>query len=224
MRPAPFESPLEISLEEFSATNVSMREALQHLREKDRRRILIGFEELPDGDSKPLTVNMMKATVSAILQALCDQDPRYIFTNSYNKEVINVFPALQDEYSINLMGSKRFSVDIDVNEYPQNIIRFLDRFIPELSITTSQGSGLPSTETPETTRIYSLSNTHLIRPRIQLKMEEVSLRQILNEIVMYSKRNMEELDFSFPLSWRYQPRVDRSKQGDVFQRPTWALF
>lgn len=217
-------SPLEILVEDFSVTNTTMRGALQQLRDYDRQRILLGFEELPEEDSHPLSVDLVKVTVKDILRHLCDQDPRYTYSDSYTVGVINVFPARHAETSDGLMTNIAFSLTIDANEFPQNIIRFPDRFILDLNNELAERSRSRMTVIPETSRIYSLSNTHSYRPRIRLQIQSRSLREILNEIVVYSRDNMKELRFAFPLSWRYHPYWEGSKEDDLVGRPTWDLF
>jgi hypothetical protein len=222
-------SVLNVSVEEYSLHEAEMPEALGILRGKDPQRILIGFETIKDHPkSQPVLIrslHLRNHTVGQILQRLCGEDPRYAFEVMNDSRIVNVYLTNARSDPRNLLNVRVSRFDVDGHVHPQTLIRSIDRYAPELGDYLDQKrrehwarTGLP--------RAFpgSVLSGDAPAPKVSIHLRDLTIREILNAIVLYTSDHRHALGFSFPLSWKYEFVVDPAAPTGLGGKPKWDIF
>jgi hypothetical protein len=61
-------------------------------------------------------------------------------------------------------------------------------------------------------------------PRVRMHLRNLTIREILNAIVLYTSDHRDALGFSFPLSWKYEFIVDPAAPTGLGGTPKWDIF
>ena len=172
---------LDLVIPKFQVENVTMEEAVWELH---KWRLPVSFESLPT-EEQPLliSVNVEDASVDEILDSLVSEDPRYLWEQYSSRampvsqrKVINVLPAGAKQAPDNLMNIRVKQLELrDID--PSNAIRKIHQLVPELreaywKLIAPGGLGSEITSLPPPKNTYSMN----------LKLENVSVREVLNEI------------------------------------------
>jgi hypothetical protein len=218
----PKESILDLKIESLKVDNGDMEEALRLLRQKDPYRILIGFEEVPhrEGEKgKNISVELTDATVVEILDRLCEADPRYTY-EVVSDALINVFPRGAKSDPNNLLNM--IVRDFEVNEYmlPHNLIIRIGEWAPELREYLRLKAEEHARKTGRPIGIAgSILSGNAPLPRISLKLQNMTVREILNAIVLYSMK----MKISY-VSWKYEFIIAPDAPTGLGGYPRWDIF
>jgi hypothetical protein len=217
----PKESILDLKIESLKVDNGDMEEALRLLRQKDPYRILIGFEEVPhrEGEKgKNISVELTDATVVEILDRLCEADPRYTY-EVVSDALINVFPRGAKSDPNNLLNITVQDFEFDGRALPHGLITKIDELAPEGYARKTRKTGRPLGSAGSI-----LSGEFSLAPKISLTLQNVTVREILNAIVLYSvKLPPEQLGWA-PISWKYEFIIDPDAPTGLGGYPRWSTF
>jgi len=203
-----------------------MEEALRELRSKNKERILIGFEEVPHARGqrqRTISMELSGPTVGDILDKLIVADPRYTYEVTAGS-VINVLPRMAKTDPTNLLNIRVSKFALHGNFLLQNVISRIGDYAPEL------GSHLAkkALEHAARTKIYPGSPGSILtggmEPQIDLEMQNVTVREILNSIALYSVKLSQEQPDGFPIGWKYEFIIDPEAQTGLGGYPSWNEF
>ena len=202
-------SILDLKIDSLSVESGDMEEALRLLRRKDYTKILIGFEKVPQWwegkEPKNISLDVTNATVRDILDQLCEADPRYDY-EVIDNVLINVFPKEARNYEGNLLNTaiQRFSVHRI--HTPGGIIVAIREYAPELRDHLWQKRGeyyARKGVTPPGVPGHGFSSSGMT-PQFDLELEGMTVREILNAVVLYSLKLYRERPPD-PNGWRPPP-------------------
>jgi len=205
---------------------VSMEEALRELRSKNKERILIGFEEIPrakDQRQKPISMELSGLTVGGILDKLVAADTRYTYEVTAGS-VINVLPRRAKTDPTNLLNIRISKFALHGKFLPQNVISRIGEYAPEL------GSHLAkkAQEHAARTKIYPGSAGSILtggmEPQIDLELWNMTVREVLNSITLYTVKLSQEKPDWFPIGWKYEFIIDPKAQTGLGGYPSWSDF
>lgn len=222
-------SVLSVSVAEYSLDEAEMQEALGILRGKDLKRILIGFETIKDRPkSQPVLIrglHLRNQTVGQILQRLCGEDPRYAFEVMSDSRIVNVYLKSARSDPRNLLNVRVSRFDVEGYVHPQTLIRSIDRYAPELRdyLNEKRREHWARTGPPGAFPGSVLSGDAPV-PKISIHLRDLTIREILNAIVLYTSDHRDALGFSFPLSWKYEFIVDPAAPTGLKGQPKWDIF
>lgn len=229
-RKQPKQSILKLHVDSFKLNNVDMEEALRQLRRKDYTRIIIGFEKIPsraDQQEPRISLDLTHTTVGAVLEQICKTDQRYTYA-VINNALLNVFPRGPRTDSQNLLNIRVRRFSVHGAHTTEGVIRNIADFAPELreylqrkrneyyakqgvSPGVSPGASMSGNRTPE----------------FNLELRNMTVREILNAIVLHSARVYREEapgDTGWkapPASWKYEFKMDSSAPTGLGGTPTW---
>ena len=221
-------SVLNVSVEEYSLDKADMEEALGILRAKDPKRILIGFETIKEPlKSQPVVIrslHLQNQTLGQILQRLCGEDPRYAFEVISDSRIVNVYLTSARSDARNLLNIRVRRFDVDGDVYPQTLIRSIDRYAPELReyLDEKRREHWARTGPPGAFPGSVLSGDAPV-PRVSIHLRDLTIREILNAIVLYTSDHRDALGFAFPLSWKYEFIVDPAAPTGLGGQPKWDI-
>lgn len=222
-------SVLNVSVVEYSLDEADMQEALSILRAKDPKRILIGFETIKDHrKSQPVIIrnlHLRNHTVGQILQRLCGEDPRYAFEVMSDSRIVNVYLTSARRDARNLLNVRISRFDVDGYVYPQTLIKSIDRYAPELReyLDEKRREHWARTGPPGAFPGSVLSGDAPV-PKVSIHLRDLTIREILNAIVLYTSDHRNALGFSFPLGWKYEFIVDPAAPTGLGGEPKWEIF
>lgn len=222
-------SILNVSVEEYSFDEAEMQEALGILRGKDPKRILIGFETIKDDPkSRPTLIrnlHLRNQTVAQILLRLCAEDPRYAFEVMSDSRIVNVYLTSARSDARNLLNVHVSQFDVDGYVHPQTLIRSIDRYAPELGDYLNEKLREQWVRTgPPGAFLGSVLSGDAPVPKVSIHLRDLTIREILNAIVLYTSDHRDALGFSFPLSWKYEFIVDPAAPTGLGGQPKWDIF
>lgn len=208
----------DIVLHDLEISASTMRDALQQLCVD--RRILIGFESvalrLEEAEAESLEqdrflISIKEASVEEILQWLVDQDSRYTYS-IYRDMVINVYPVGAGENPSHLPNLRVGRFEFRRHEWPANFFVNVEHRVNELGdylrgrkLEFDRRRGRPVLPTGAGGSILS---GDVVPPEIKLNLEGVTVRTILNEVSIESRRQWEEGLLYWTKSWKYEFIVD----------------
>lgn len=224
------ESILHLKIESIRVENVNMEEALRLLRQKGTSRILIGFEKIPhwEGEKdKKISFELINTTVEDILNRLCEADARYAY-EVVNDVLINVFPVEAKSDPNNLLNIKVRNFEVDECVLLANLVLQIGERAPELkeylSMKAEEYARKRGRPTGNAGSILS-GNSPL--PKISLKLENVTVREILNAIVLYDLKLYHEQKRPEgwpPIGWKYEFIIDPDAPTGLGGYPRWEMF
>lgn len=203
------DSILRFKVDSLKVENADMEEALRLLRRKDYTKILIGFEKVPQWwegkEPKNITLEVASATVEDILTQLCEADPRYAY-EVVDNVLINVFPKEARNYEGNLLNTaiQRFSAY--GKHTPGGIIVAIREYAPELRDYLWQKRSeyyARKGVTPPGVPGHGFRSSGM-SPQFDLELENMTVREILNAVVLYSLKLYRERPPD-PTGWRPPP-------------------
>jgi hypothetical protein len=214
---------MKLKVNSIKLNQVSMQNALKQLQSKDAEKILIGFEEIPHQEGKQqklISLELSNATVGTILRKLVTIDPRY--TYEVTKEgIINIFPRRAKRDPNNLLNIRVSKFVVHGRYMPENIISQMGTWAPELSSyikTKALEYAAQKGIYPPGTAGSILSGG--MEPQIDFEIQNVTVRQILNSLILYSRRNLG----LFPIGWKYEFVIDPQAQNGLGGYPKWSTF
>lgn len=225
-------SILSAKVEGLTLQNATMEEALRALRATNPNQILIGFERVPHRRDEPearLSLSASSTTVEEILKAACGQDPRYAYDIAGGK-VIEVRPvnSYADPQDLLDMSVRDFSVDEVMS--PAAVISRIGELAPELAsyMTDKKREYYASRGiVPASPGAQMHGN---MDPQIKIHLQNVTVRQILNGVVVYSHELYENAKPDWtgnrpvPTSWIYDFTIDPAAPTGLGGYPVWIAF
>jgi len=206
---------LELKVSHYKVDRVDMEAALRALRATDPIHILFGFERVavvPEENQARISLDLNDTTVEAVLDGLCRQDARYSYA-VIEKQLIHVFPrsGLAQSDPAGLLSIRNDSFSINENVSPSNIIDRISVLAPGLSsflaqkrasVVANQKGELPGSP-------GALMHGNM-DPLVRLQLRNVTVFDILNEVVLYSAKMNRETPADWtgnkpiPTSWIYE--------------------
>jgi len=216
----------------FHIENEPMEEGLHVLRQTNLTKILIGFEKVAHHQNekeRTVSLSLSDATVGEILDSLCQQDPRYTY-QIVKGLLIHVYPknGMSDPAGLLSIRISRFSVEGKMP--PAAIIQRIGELAPELASHMSNKRGeyyarrgpLPGSPGSNVSGNMDL--------QVSIHLENMSVREILNEVVLYSQRLNSQTPPDWtgnkipPTSWTYDFVVDSAAPTGLGGTPRWQAF
>jgi hypothetical protein len=222
-------SVLDIRIEALKLDNVTMEEALIALLDRHRSQLLIGFEALahpPQGDSKRISLQVESATLRETLGRLCEADPRYEF-KAVNTHLINVYPKGNASDPYGLMDIKIRDFVFRGKAFPHTLVATIDKLAPELR----QFLDAKRKEWAEKAGLRggsagSLMTGNVTPPEVEMDLNDVTVRGILNAIALYGRKLYVEgrLQGLEPAGWKYEFIIDPNAPTGLGGYPRWTAF
>ena len=226
------DSILSLPVASYEVENTTMEEALRVLRATNPSRIVIGLEKVAHRSyekQKTLSVSISNSTVGEVLDTLCKQDPRYAY-ETVQGLLVHVYPRNGQSDPPGLLSIRISKFSIDAKMAPAAVIGRISELAPELS----------SFLTRKRTEFYARrgivpgspgSNmTGNMDPEIHLDLHNLTVREVLNAVVLYSLQLNKQLPPDWtgnkipPTSWIYDFTVDPEAQTGIGGHPQWAAF
>ncbi len=200
------DSILSLPVASYEVENTSMEEALRVLRATNPSRIVIGLEKVAHRSyekQKTLSLSISKSTVGEVLDTLCKQDPRYAY-ETVQGLLVHVYPRNGQSDPPGLLSIRISKFSIDAKMAPAAVI----------VVPGSPGSNMTGNMDPE----------------IHLDLHNLTVREVLNAVVLYSLQLNKQLPPDStgnkipPTSWIYDFTVDPEAQTGIGGHPQWAAF
>jgi len=217
---------------EFHIENGTMEDGLSALRQTNPTRILIGFERVAhrkNEKDKLVSLSLSDATVGEILDGLCRQDPRYTY------EVVS---GLLHVYPINGQSDPAGLLDLRVSRFsiadkmaPTAIIQRIGNLAPELaSFMNTKRAEYYAKRGPSPGGSPGSIMSGNMDPEIHLELHDMTVREILNAVVLYSRQLMDQTPADIggnkipPTSWAYEFIIDPDASTGLGGTPHWSAF
>ncbi len=226
-------SPLSGTVESFLIENGTMEDGLSVLRRTNTTKILIGFEKIArrrDEKERAISLSVVNATVGEILNDLCRQDTDYTY-EVLGGSLIHVYPKNYQSDPSGLLSLRISRFSIAGKMLPAAIIQRIGELAPELASHMSNKRaafyaqrGLAPTGSPGSNMSGNMD------PQINLDLENMTVREILNAVVLYSQQlnNQTPPDWTGnkipPTSWIYEFIIDPTAPTGSGGTPHWKAF
>lgn len=175
---------LKLVIPEFKVKNVTLEEAITELH---KWRIPVCFEKLSSDEQITFSITLKNASVMEILDALVSADKRYYWERFHSVtmpvpffEIINVLPVGAKDDPENLMNTKVKFLELK-NIDPFKAIRGIYHLVPELR-EKYRKLVPPGGVISEISPLPPPANESFI----SLKLSDVTVRDVLNEISLRS--------------------------------------
>jgi hypothetical protein len=224
---------LAIRVGQFKIEGATMQDVLRMLRSTDATHILIGFESVahrPGETGKHISISVQNETVGEVMAELCRQDPRYTF-ETIEGVLLHVFPKDHRSDPAKLLDIKIKSFSLDARIVPASIVDLVPSDVPELwsymmkkNAENARRKGLPP---PATGGSIGSGN---MDPTIHIHLENVTVRQLLDEVVLYSRKLNADTPPDAggnkipPTSWFYDFTIDPDSYTGLGGVPLWKSF
>jgi hypothetical protein len=222
-------SALDVKIEGLKLENVTMGGALIALVDKHRSGLMIGFEAVPhppQGESRTISLQIESATVGEILGRLCQADSRYEF-KAVTSQLINVYPKGRASDPYSLMDMKIRDFVFRGKAFPPALVETVDKLAPELR----QFLDAKRKEWAEKAGLKggsagSLLTGNVTAPEVEMDLNDVTVRGILNAIALYGRKLYLEgrLQGLEPAGWKYEFIIDPNAPTGLGGYPRWSLF
>jgi len=221
-------SILDQRIQSLMIEKSDMRRALQLLRRNDPLRILIGFEKVPDkeGDEEhKISLQLANVSIRSILDQFCQADPRYTY-EVVEGTLINVFPIGAKSDPNNLLNIRVQHFEFHGNELPNNLITRISDLAPELRehLWMKAREYAKKTGRPLGGSAGSILLGDAPLPRIDITLQNMTVREILNAVVLYSLKLSNEPAGWAPISWQYEFIIDPTAPTGLGGYPKWDAF
>jgi len=222
-------SALDIKIEGLKLENVTMEEALIALVDKHRSRLMIGFEAVPhppQGESKTISLQIESTTVGEILSRLCQADSRYQF-KAVTSQLINVYPKGRTSDPYSLMDIKIRDFVFRGKAFPHTLARTISKLAPELrEFLDAKAKEWAKKAGPRGGSPGSLLTGNATPPEIEMDLNDVTVRGILNAVALYSRKLYLEgrLQGLEPIGWKYEFIIDPNAPTGLGGYPRWSDF
>uniref|UniRef100_A0A7C3PF43 Uncharacterized protein n=1 Tax=Oscillatoriales cyanobacterium SpSt-418 TaxID=2282169 RepID=A0A7C3PF43_9CYAN len=221
-------SILDQRIQSLMIEKSDMRRALQLLRQNDPSRILIGFEKVSGkqgGEEPKISLQLANASVTSIVDRLCQADPRYTY-EIVEGTLINVFPKGAKSDPNNLLNIRVQHFQFHGDELPNNLITRISDLAPELRehLWMRAREYAKKTGRPLGGSAGSILSGNAPLPRIDINLQNMTVREILNAIVLYSMKLSNEPPGWTPISWQYEFIIDPTAPTGLGGYPKWDIF
>jgi hypothetical protein len=220
-------------VESFHIENGTMEEGLRALRQANPTSVLIGFEKVTHRQNekeKMVSLSLSGVPVEEILNRLCQQDPRYTY-EIVSSLLIHVYPknGLSDPAGLLSLRVSNFSIADKMP--PAAVIQRIGELTPELaSYMSNQRAEYYAQHalSPPGSPGAILSGN--MAPQIHLDLHDVTVREILNAVVLYSQQLNEQTPPDWtgnkipPTSWIYDFTIDPAAPTGLGGTPHWEAF
>lgn len=217
----------------FQIENRTMEEGLRALRQTNMTRILIGLEKVAHRQNekeKRFSLSLSGATVGEILNGLCRQDPRYTY-QIVSGHLIHVYPkkGLSDPAGLLSLQVSRFLIADKM--LPAAIIQRIGKLAPELLsyMSNKQAEYYAQRGLAPPGSLGAIMSGNM-NPQIHLDLHDVTVREILNAVVLYSQRLNSQTPPDRtgnkipPTSWIYDFIIDPAAPTGLGGTPHWGAF
>jgi hypothetical protein len=222
-------SVLDITIQGLKLDNVTVEEALIALLDRNRSRLLIGFEAVPhapEGESKTISLQIDSATVGEILSRLCQADPRYEF-KAVTSQLINVYPKGRASDPFGLMDMKIRDFVFRGKAFPHTLAWTINKLAPELrEFLDAKAKEWAKKAGPRGGSPGSLLAGNATPPEIEMDLNDVTVRGILNAVALCSRKLYLEgrLQGLEPIGWKYEFIIDPNAPTGLGGYPRWGDF
>ncbi len=222
------EAPISsVEVKSFAIKEADMQEALRTLRADDVTRIVIGFERIlhrEGEEDKRISLELRNTTVGEILRRLCEADRRYEY-EVVNGQVVEIRPKGAKNHPNDLLNIRIREYSVDRNQLPDGAIVLINQDAPELREflrckaaewirKTGKYPGYPGS---------NLSG-NMPLPGFRMHLRNVTVREILDAIALYSVRLFKEGKTYGPVGWEYDFVIDPDAPTGVGGTPKWSAF
>jgi hypothetical protein len=229
------EAPLILSerVESYHIENGTMEEGLNALRRTNLTTILIGFEKVAHHQNekeKTMSLSLSDATVGEILNGLCRQDPKYTY-KIVSRRLIHVYPknGLSDPPGLLSLRISRFLIAEKM--LPAAIIQRISKLAPELVsyMSGKQADYYAQRGLAPPGSLGAILSGNM-DPQIHLDLHDMTVREILNAVVLYSQQLNEQTPPDWtgnkipPTSWIYDFVIDPAAHTGLGGTPHWEAF
>ena len=133
-------SHLEVRIERFEVTDAILRDAVSRLSLEKLSGLHLGFEEIirnriqddPRSVSPHFSLHLQKKSVQEILDALCQADERY--TWSEDGSSVNIFPRATEDDPSYLLNLKIDRLDVTAIPDPDQALTPLSKLFPQQQV------------------------------------------------------------------------------------------
>jgi len=222
-------SVLDITIQGLKLDNVTVEEALIALLDRNRSRLLIGFEEVPhppQGESKRISLQVESATMREVLERLCKADPRYEF-KAVSAQIINVYPKGRGSDPFGLMDMKIRDFVFQGRAFPHTLLETISNLAPELrEFLNTKAEEWANKVGSRGGSPGSLLTGNVPPPEIELHLKDVTVRGILNAVALYGRKLYLEgrLQGWEPAGWKYEFIIDPNAPTGLGGYPRWSAF
>jgi hypothetical protein len=163
-------SPLDQEVQRFDLANGSLIDGLAELSQDRSVQLHLGIEEMlrgrlqsPRDRSAKFSLHLEHRTVRDILNALCDSDPRYLW--SMDGSSINVYPRSRAEDKTDLLNFPVERIELSGIPDPDEALTPLSKLFPNEQVGYMQIGGSNEYDAPWT-----------------VTFEHLTVRQLMNRI------------------------------------------
>ena len=226
-------SPLSETVESFLIESGTMEDSLSVLRRTNTTKILIGFEKIArrrDEKERAISLSVVNSTVGEILNDLCRQDADYTY-EVLGGSLIHVYPKNYQSDPAGLLSLRISRFSIVAKMLPAAIIERIGELAPELESYMSNKQaefyaqrGLAPPGSPGSIMSGNMD------PQINLDLENMTVRELLNAVVLYSRQLREQTPAGIggyktpPTSWAYEFIIDPAAPTGLAGTPHWKAF
>ncbi len=215
----------------YQVENLPIEDALKQLVGERNRTFAIGFEQttMTTAVEPRITVRIEQGMVREILKAICSQDPRYEFSEPEDG-VISVFPNVEGSEARAIMDLPLTRVDIDVHDWPFNLLARLPEFAPDLR----EYLDVRAAEYGQRTRSSLRGSpgvtvtTNVEPPKVEIHLRYTTVRGALNMIAAYTLTHFSSGTTSTapiePTGWMFWFQVDANAPTGLGGYPHWNPF
>jgi hypothetical protein len=174
----------DVRLEAFSKSG-STAELVKDLARAITLQGLIGFENV--GDAGPsISIRASDTTAGAILREISAQDHRYGVLDTGHSTIVNVVATDANTPGHSILELRLSRVDVDLEDWPENIISSLPYFAPDLLeylklVYIREGGVEDQRGSPGVGM-----RTNLTPPHFRLHLKDLTVREALNAIAAQS--------------------------------------
>ncbi|MCI0623355.1 MAG: hypothetical protein L0387_17135 [Acidobacteria bacterium] len=168
-------------------------------------------------------MDLKDPTVGEILDQLCKADPRYTYEFS-GETFINVFPLGAKVDPTNLLNLRVKHAVINEKRRPEVVIRRIPDFAPELAKYLED---MAKEQAKRTGIPYGTVGSRMrgnMDPQISLEFRNMTVREILNAVSLFSADLYRKDSHFAAVSWKYEFVVDPKAATGLGGYPKWDVF
>jgi hypothetical protein len=184
--------------------------------------MLLGLEKAR-GNRTDISLELKGVTVGEVLRQLCKSGPRYTY-EFIGDSLINVFPLKAKEDTSNLLNIRVKHSVIKEKRMPLDLIPRVPDFAPELSRYLEQKAQEHAKSSGSPYGTVGARTSGDMDPQVTLEFRNMTVREILNAISLYSIQLSRQQLFLKPVSWEYEFVVDSSAATGLGGYPEWNVF
>jgi hypothetical protein len=182
---------LKQPIEEYDVRDAEIVVALRHLHDLVGDRVVFGLERVAhraeDTAETKITIHIEHGTLGEVLKQICDQDPRYQFSDE-GSGVINIRPGTEAPQSATVLDLPLVGVEFRVREWPGTVIGRLPDFVPELRtyLDARAREYHARTSRPPRGSPGITMSTNVPPPEMKVEIKRPTVRGLLNALAAYT--------------------------------------